>query len=165
MEWWMGGLLYIGTHFLIYALVLRHWKPFSHEKGIFLYHVVSELLLMGAIGGFVLLAPAFRNWADIVAIVSLHSIYSLSFLELWALCDSGYSLSILSRIKAGRPIDPESDLLEWQTIVSSKKQNRVQGLQGLKLVRLQGNQVYITNRGRFAVFLLKLLSWPANLTR
>src|SRR5271170_8479003 len=92
---------YLACHLVAYALVLR-WIPFFRtEFGIFALHVASFLGLLAAVAlrptnGPGLAAPR------IVLGMSLHGIYSLSFLELWSLTQGSYSLAILERVAGSR---------------------------------------------------------------
>ena len=94
---------YVFFHFLSYAVWFRHWRAFGSEKTIFLYHAVS---FAGAVSSVLaaswFLCPPGGGWRWVTGAAGLHGIYSLSFLELWALSDGGYSLRILDQIERDR---------------------------------------------------------------
>ena len=94
-------LLYIAAHAGLYFAVLRGWPKLGSERGIFLYHFVSAILVTGGFGVWAIAHGGSDAWAWFVCVVMLHGIYSLSFLELWALADDSYSLAIMEIIDRG----------------------------------------------------------------
>ena len=120
---------YLSLHFLLYAFFLRNLRLFYGEKTIFLYHALSFGAFSVAAASLWLLHAKDLRWAAIG--VSLHGIYSLSFLEFWALSDGGYSLRILDRIDRN---GPSADLGVLETLGASKKKYRLESLKRLKLI-------------------------------
>ena len=111
---------YLSAHFLLYALVFRNLRFFYQEKNIFLYHAISFFSLSAAGAGLLVWEPAALG--RVIAAVSLHGIYSLSFLELWALSDGGYSLRILDQID--QP-GAAADFKSLEVLGASKKKYRL----------------------------------------
>jgi hypothetical protein len=112
----------------------------------------------------VLAAVATGEPAVAAALLSLHGLYSLSFLELWSLAEGGYSLSILTHIDrgAGRALVEVSALKE---IGGSKKQSRLLDLKRLGLVERADERLRLTRRGQLVAAVLAGLAWLANLRR
>ena len=89
---------YLAAHFAAYVVVLRHRAGLRSEKGIFLYHFASAVFAGLAGVAFAVLEPDRFGLSGLVLVLSLHGIYSLSFLELWSLAQGGYSLSIIASV-------------------------------------------------------------------
>jgi hypothetical protein len=155
-----GVVLYLAAHLLLYLLVLRHTAAFARERVVFGYHAASFIALVGVVAVFRFTLPA------AVAALGLHGIYSLSFLELWALADASYSLAILSRIQALRGADraaePPSVLVE---LGGEKRSQRATDLQRLGLVRRHESGLTLTPRGRVVAAALALVAWTAHVER
>jgi hypothetical protein len=98
-----------------------------------------------------------------VAAISLHGIYSTSFLELWSLAEGGYSLSILRLLRDagvdGRSVQPAT----LQAIGARKKGSRLQGVLKLRLVRQRRDQFELTRAGQVVAHVLAGVAWAANL--
>ena len=134
---------YLSIHFLLYALVLRNRRFFYQEKNIFLYHAISFLGVSVAGAGLVVWEPAMLGRA--IGAVSLHGIYSLSFLELWALSDGGYSLRILDQMDQ-RGV--AADFKSLEVLGASKKKYRLSSLERLGLLTPHPAGWMLTSRGR-----------------
>jgi hypothetical protein len=157
---------YLLSHLLVYALVLRHSVGFRSEKGIFLFHFVSALLVTVMAAGYALFepTPASFGWAGVVLIVSLHGIYSLSFLELWSLAQGGYSLSILASINA-HASGTQPDFSKLERIGKMKLEDRIRSLEKLGLIKVQGAEIVLTGRGSVAAAAMHgLLAWVGRAT-
>ena len=137
---------YLSLHFLLYAFFLRNLRLFYGEKAIFLYHALSFGVFSAAATLLWVLRVKDPRWAAIA--VSLHGIYSLSFLEFWALSDGGYSLRILDRIDRNGP-SADFDVLE--TLGASKKKYRLESLKRLKLIASGPQGWKLTLRGTLVV--------------
>jgi len=141
-----GVCVYLIVHLLSYAV----FRPpvLRTERGVFLYH-----LLPAAGMSLVLLVLSWANdttSAAAAAMIALHGVYSLSFLELWSLAEGSYSLSILAFV-----YDPDrrSTLAQGgvsilEQIGEHKQQNRIGALLRLGLVQRQGGCIALTARGR-----------------
>ncbi len=88
-----------------------------------------------------------KGWNSWVAAISLHGIYSLSFLELWALSDGGYSLRILDQIDL---LGDRADFVFLKALGSSKKKFRLESLKRLGWVAVDPKGWALTARGRAA---------------
>lgn len=168
MRWLMWAGCYLACHLLLYVTALRTLAAFSRETIIFRYHWVSAVI----VGSVVTVAVAnTRSWSDLAAavgVLSLHGIYSMSFLELWSLAQGGYSLSILE--EAGRVGPPGESIVESQRDVSilhqigaSKTRNRLETVERLGLVRGQGDLIALTPFGRVVAGALGVIARILNL--
>jgi len=159
---------YLATHFATYVVVLRHRPGSRREKGIFLYHFGSALLagLAGAV--FAVLEPDQFVLSGMVLVLSLHGIYSLSFLELWSLAQGGYSLSILASVAQAEASGTDPDFLALAVIGEAKQEDRLVALENLGLVTRTDGTIGLTAQGSCIAFLLHTLRrWvqPADPTK
>ena len=124
--------VYLLAHFVICVLFpLYRFK--SVERSIFLLHVASfvAVALVTLLAGFLgLLAPA-----NIVIAICLHAIYSLSYLELWALGEGSLSLRILSQIAKSGPQLGRTITEAHLGMINEKKAQRVDSLVALHIVQ------------------------------
>ena len=159
MTWLLAAGIYVLVHAAAYLLIWRRLPAFGRERVIFAYHALSALLVsaLAAIG--FLLGPSLETLAAAVAVVCLHGLYSVSFLELWSLAEGSYSLTILRRIAAGADADDPT----LEAVGAAKHQNRAGGLEGIGLVRRQGERVALTGRGRAVGAALAAIVWLANI--
>jgi hypothetical protein len=155
------GLSYLALHFLLYACVLRDRPIFQSERGIFLYHFVSAVLFTSAT-----LAVGIARFSDAamaasIALIAVHGIYSLSFLELWSLAQGSYSISILTGIASQGPV-PRSRLIDvFARIGDAKKGDRLSVLSDSSLAHRDGGHWRLSARGRLLGNLLNALLWLA----
>jgi hypothetical protein len=157
-------LAYLGAHFLAYAIWLRKVPLFSTERGIFLYHACSVVLLMcGLLVWYALFSDALVL-ANVVLACSVHGVYSMSFLELWALCDGGYSLLILDAMSRGPALPREKVLEELSELGTIKTQSRVTDLVRLGFIRTDRGVHSLTPKGRLAARLLSSIVRLANVS-
>src|SRR5579862_4011689 len=101
MVYLIGAGIYLALHFLAYLFWLRLMQLFTREHVIFLYHFASAIVVTLAVFAASLKDPSNMTLPFMVAIICLHGLYSLSFLELWALADAGFSLGILRMLQDG----------------------------------------------------------------
>lgn len=165
--------MYIVAHLLLYLVVLRRLPSFRLERTIFLYHMVSALVVTVAAlaeallgsgttgGGFgVALGsgtlPAFEA---AVAVIALHGIYSISFLEVWSLAQGGYSLQIMKLLEDAERRSERVDVEALRAIGAAKQSDRLAGLIGAGLVRARGARVELTAVGRLLAAFFALLAW------
>lgn len=139
-------LCYLSSHLLLYAAFLRHRQVMSSEKGILLYHMVPALFWTATLG--VLCALGIVSFAQVVLVSALHGIYSLTFLELWALADGGYSLAIMDYLEFRRDLDEQTILSELVRLGTAKKQERVVALLRMGFVASRDQRYCLTRRGR-----------------
>src|SRR6266851_4454711 len=154
----MWGGCYLACHLLLYVTTLRTVAAFSRENIIFRYHWVSAAI----VGSVVTVAVAnTRRWGDLaaaVAVLSLHGIYSMSFLELWSLAQGGYSVSILEEAGHVGPPESKRDVSILHQIGASKTQNRLNTLERLGLARGQGDSIVLTPFGRLVAGALLVIA-------
>ena len=159
---WLTLLVaYLLAHVAAYVLVFRGWPSFGRESTIFGYHFVSFCLICGAsLAGLAASGLQLSTALALAAVgVAGHAIYSISFLELWALAEGGYSLNVLRHAAA----DGAIDVAALAAVGTSKKDNRVRGLVRLGLARETNGRFELTGRGRLLARLLRAVAWPANL--
>jgi len=150
---------YLVCHLVAYTLVLR-WIPFFRtEFGIFALHATSFLGLLAAVA---LRSPNGPGPAapHIVLALSLHGIYSLSFLELWSLTQGSYSLAILDRVAAsGVPVTLQA-VAPLYAIGPTKRSARSTALVSLRLLRPAANGgTALTPLGSLAARIVRFLLW------
>lgn len=155
--------LYFGSHLFIYILVLRHMRAYVQEKVIFLYHVVPAAAV-ACILLWLRVVDMHREVSEavIAVVISLHGIYSLSFLELWSLAEGSYSLSIVEHVDTVHAAGAEIDLAALQRIGVEKRENRIRILQWLRLVVRRGDHLELTPPGRLFAVALSVIAWIAN---
>jgi hypothetical protein len=138
----------------------------ASERGIFLYHLVSASLVAGGFGVWAGAYGGSDAWTWFACVVMLHGIYSLSFLELWALADDSYSLAILEIIgRSGTAAGPAL-MQRLEAIGTSKQVSRLEGLQAVGLVREVGDGSFtLTPTGRAAAALGRALLFLANVRK
>jgi hypothetical protein len=149
--------VYLAAHFAAYVVGLRHRAGGQSEKGIFLYHVASAALAGLAGVAFAVLEPEQFGLSGLVLVLSLHGIYSLSFLELWSLAQGGYSLSIIASVARAEASGTEPDFLALAAIGEAKQEDRVAALEKLGLVARTDEHIALTARGGRIAFLLHAL--------
>ena len=151
-------LLYLVLHAGLYVLTRRDRPALGSEKGIFWYHVISAAVVTGVFAIWALVTGGAEAWTWFVAVVMLHGIYSLSFLELWALADDSYSVAILEVLE----LEPEL-IQGLEAIGMSKQTSRLDALQAIGLVRPGRDGTFaLTSKGRVAVGLGRTLLFLAN---
>ena len=159
-------LLYLATHAGLYFAVLRGLPKLSSEKGIFLYHFGSAILVAGGWGIWAIANGGSDAWAWFVCAVMLHGIYSLSFLELWALADDSYSLAIMEILRRGGTVSGPVLLQRLESIGLCKQTSRLDALQAIGLVREVGDGSFTpTSAGRAAALLGRVLLFLVNVRK
>ena len=94
--------------------------------------------------------------------VGIHGIYSLSFLELWSLSQGGYSLQILKFVNQSKVSDISS-LKSLGEIGASKKNDRINGLLKMRLIRKANNELELTALGYCIAFFTHIIAKTVNL--
>ncbi|HJT78345.1 MAG TPA: hypothetical protein VJ739_14170 [Gemmataceae bacterium] len=154
---------YVAAHFAAYVLLFRHRAAFRRERPIFLYHAGPALAVTLTALALALAAPTPGRLAAFVLVVSLHGVYSISFLELWSLAQGGYSVNMLGWFERANAAGARPDLAELETIGSGKKADRLGGLQRLGLLQPHGPGYRLTGRGRLVAAALYGILRLANL--
>jgi hypothetical protein len=152
-------VLYLAAHLLLYFVVLRNLSAFRDERTIFLYHALSAIgvSLAVVVSLFVPGSDADLEW--VVAIIALHGVYSVTFLEVWSLAEGGYSLQILEHLKRAECLGEPPDVEALRAIGIAKQGDRLAGLAGLGLVRQESGSVSLTATGRVVASCFVLLAW------
>jgi len=157
---------YLAVHFLLYFALRRFFQLFVTERGILLYHLGSAFAFTGAAGYLAITTTSSDGWAWFVVAVMMHGIYSLSFLELWALADDSYSLRILASIEAAQDRSEQNLIGELSAIGVRKQKSRLNHLAELGLVRrVSDEEIALTGIGRGVVFCAKILLFLTNVKR
>jgi hypothetical protein len=157
------GLLYLAVHAGLYFGVLRDWRALASERSIFLYHATSAIAVTAAFGLWALVIGGSEAWTWFTCVVMLHGIYSLSFLELWALADDSYSLAILEIIDRGGTAAGPALMQRLETIGAGKQSSRLGALQAIGLVREIGDGSFtLTSTGRAAAVLGRAMLFLVN---
>ncbi len=153
-------LVYLATHFALYVLVLRHLGAFRRELPIFLYHFLPAILVACGAAGAVLIDPSLESGFEAAFVLAAQGIYSLSFLELWALAQGGYSVHILMQMDASRGI--ETAPADLERFGSGKQHDRLRGLRALGLIRPLRSGYMLTAAGRIVAGFLHAIRRIAN---
>jgi len=150
------GLAWPLFHLVLYVLVVRRNARARSERGIFSWHAGSYgalalvcLLLLSIDGQQAVLAAA-------VLSLCAYGIYSLTFLELWSLCQGSYSLQLLTTIahNGGGEDEQVAALESSARIGTGKLSERLDALRDLRLIDRESG---LTGRGRALALLLSLL--------
>jgi hypothetical protein len=159
----VAALVYVLAHFLLYAFWLRKLDAFRKEKGIFRLHFFSAVALALAAIALVMSGAVETDWPIVIAGLSVHGIYSVSFLEVWSLSQGGYSLSILERAAEAPSLCDRESMTFLTTIGDEKRASRLEALRSLRLIEdgLQG--IVLTPAGRVCCFAFRAVAWAANL--
>jgi hypothetical protein len=156
-------LAYIPIHFLLYVVWLRRLDAFRQEKVVFRLHLFSVAVVALAALALIRSGAVDQAWAAAVAVLSLHGIYSISFLELWSLSQGGFSLNILEKAANGHGLgDPES-MAALEAIGDEKRLNRLRALRSLGLIRDRPQSIALTPAGRMCRLVFRAVTWAANL--
>ena len=149
--------VYLVAHLAAYVVWLRRLAPLRTEKGIFLYHFGSAVItgLAAVVAAFI--DPAEFGMAGCVLVLSVHGIYSLSFLELWSLAQGGYSLSIIAGIAHAETTGTEPNFSGLAAIGAAKQADRVAALERLGLISKSGERISLTPRGSAIAAVLQAL--------
>jgi hypothetical protein len=156
--------IYLLAHWVAYALVFRRLPAIQSEKGVFLFHFFSACFLPLAVFGFNFgLGLSFATLCAATALAA-HGIYSLSFLELWALSDGSFSYMVLSAIERDPAADERRIVAELSAIADRKKGQRLRTLAGFQLIRLEDDKVALTPRGVHVARAIRAIRGIANLS-
>lgn len=158
------GCLQIALHLIVYILFFRAYPFFKAERGIFLFHITSFLFLVAFSAAAWMLAEASGlMFMAGVLVISLHGIYSMSFLELWSLSQISYSIAILDAILENPRVSIPELVEKFSATGSEKKTSRINGLQRIRLITVSGGNVTLTSKGDVIAKALLCLRWIANL--
>ncbi len=153
---------YLACNLLGYTVVFRLIPFFRTEIGILLAHVVSFVVLVSLVTAQAVLGPD-GLWIELPRItlaVSLHGIYSLSFLELWSLTQGSYSLSILELVAGSRNPVTLQGIEPLGAIGPVKRSSRNAALVSLRLLRDTGDgKPRLTPAGHVCATGIRWLLW------
>lgn len=157
---------YFALQFFLYFFLSKVFNYFTTERSIFLYHLASASFFTAVIGFWAATATSPDSWVWFTTAMMLHGIYSLSFLELWALADDSYSLAILAAIERTGSAS-EADLIGKLSAIGARKQrSRVNDLAGLGLIRgTASGEMLLTIAGRGFAFCAKILLFLTGVRR
>jgi hypothetical protein len=155
--WWIVLCTYLAVHFLLYIAILRHSGAFRSEHRVLLYHVASAVIVTtGALVAYAL--GIGLDFAQLCGIISAHGIYSLSFLEIWALSEGGFSLRILTEIADRDHVTAAELERRFLSLSARKKDERLASLVRLGLLDKIGDRLHTTRRGIFAARVIATLA-------
>lgn len=158
------GCLQIVLHLFCYILFFRNLPSFKTERGIFLLHVASFMLLATlSAAAWMLISPSEVMFMAGLFVLSLHSIYSMSFLELWSLSQISYSIAILDAVLENPRASIPGLVDKFSATGSEKKSSRINGLQKLRLIDAPDGIASLTSKGKVVAQALLCLRWIANL--
>ena len=142
----IGG--YIACHFLLFLGISR-WPGFLwSERGIFLFHFASVLLVAAGLPVLGFFGIGAASLARVIGAGALHGIYSLTVIEVWLLSEGGYTLRILGELARRGSLEAEMLTQAFVDVSARKKRGRLDSLASAGLVRSAGNTVELTRRGR-----------------
>lgn len=159
--WLFLTFVYILFHISLYILIGRNICRLRTEFGIFLFHL-SSFLLLGIISIFVLIGNQ-NILILLLGILSLHGIYSISFLELWSLSQGSYSIKILELSPITLATNSNKlDILE--SLGDTKFIDRVESLQKIYLLHSDNDTLKVTCFGRIVAKILLTFARIANIS-
>lgn len=156
----MIGMSWLAFHFVAYITALRFTAPFGRERVIFGYHFLSFGFIAAAGAGLCFTQLRSAPVTAVILVLSIHGIYSLSFLELWSLSEGGYSLRLLRLIATGE--DPAALAQAQQSgaeIAAAKLSQRIASLRALGLIQSADEGGDFTPIGRCAAAVLSAVLW------
>lgn len=159
------ALAYCLAQLTAYALALRNLRFFRHEGGILAFQVAS-FALYSALATAAYFLGEVGEISVLLGVYALHTIYSMLFLILWAICDGSYSFNILREMEkareAGKVVDDEA-IYRFATFKEQEK-DRLETVYKLNLGRKTGeNEVRISGIGKLIGGVLELVLWFSNL--
>jgi hypothetical protein len=152
------AVAWCAAHFLVF-LVQRGTGALNRERAIFLFHAIPfAVFLMLLVAALV---AGFLSFAEATGALSVHGIYSLTFLEFWSLAQGGYTVSLLRLLVPG-PMTQETVLHELSLLGEKKREDRLLALECRKLIRRANECVTLTKRGKLIARVVLLLRWLSN---
>lgn len=161
----LGTALYVIGHAVVYLAVLRHLRSFRRERSIFLYHLVAFGILLLAAALAWLAVPAAPMITAGIGALALHTIYSMSFLELWSLSQISYSIALLDAIGAEPGVSMATLTRRFADTGDEKKRSRLSSLRGFRLITTDDGNAALTSSGRVVAAALSALRRISNFQR
>jgi len=153
----------IPLHFLAYVAFKKQSPPLQTERGILAFHVLSFALATVLVTAGSILTASGSSLAWAAAVLAVHGIYSLTFLELWTLSQISYSREILLRVREGVFKDANEAPPDLVAIGDQKRSGRLHSLEALGLIRQSNGGVNLTSAGKCVSALLRLLQYLPNM--
>ena len=130
-----------------------------------MYHFLSAGLFAAFYFVYFALKAESGRFSLVCGMASLHGIYSLSFLELWSLCEAGYSLRVLDQVDKAFVDGQDFDRASLRNLGASKKENRAKDLETLGLLSKKDDKFTLSAKGRGLAIFLQGITWPSNAKR
>lgn len=141
-------LFTVGTiliNFSYFHFIFRHGPLRASESGIFKLQLLSSCFI-GVMGGILILKnPDSTIFSCILGCIFLHGIYSLTFLEFWALAQGSFSQEIVKL--ALRQSITDFALTQLINIGDEKLKTRLSGLHAGGMIKLQNGLWIISPKG------------------
>jgi hypothetical protein len=139
----------ISLHLGAYVVAFRHRRSFRNNSTVLSYHVSFAVGMGLLLGTWMALDPA-GALPTVIGVTALIGLYSLSFLELWALADGGYSIAILRRLSQLGEAAEDDCVACFVRLGRAKQLQRQESIIRMGLIRRSGDRLEITPRGRIA---------------
>lgn len=162
---WMMIFSYLIFHFFLFVSYFRHRPAFRTEGGILLLHLISVVLLIILEILSCWPSPSQADFAFIIGSTAGHCIYSLTFLEIWALSEGGYSLRVLSEVVKNKHSTIEGLEKHFAALSSGKKEERLDSLLVLGLVQKRQNTFSLTSRGKYLALFIAGICYLSQLDK
>jgi len=144
--------LFIIFHSIFYFAARSKLRFLNSEKGVLIYHVLPFVVILVLVLVFSLLTGHIPIHIA-VSIIIINSIHSLTWLEVWALCDGSYSFSLLEAL-AQPNVNPSTIIARAVELAHEKRANRLAGLVSMGFAKTDGHNYRLTRFGSvFAIFL------------
>ena len=132
-------------NFSYFHFIFRHRSLRTSEGGIFKLQLISSCFV-GVIGGLLILKnPDPTIISCVVGCIFLNGIYSLTFLEFWALAQGSFSQEIV-KLASHQPIT-DTSLTKLINIGDGKLKTRLNGLHARGMIKLQDGLWVISPKG------------------
>lgn len=138
-------MLYILCHLAFYLLYGKKIMVLGTERGIFLFHFLSFCFLVTVSISISYILHLDKSVITGMAVAGMHGIYSLTFLELWALLQGGYLIRVLKFAPNLKGLEELGD---------RKLNERLISIQKLGLISVRDDVVSITFFGKIISSLL-----------
>jgi hypothetical protein len=153
---YLGLAAWCTVHFAVF-LALR--RRLNAEKRIFVFNIAAFASCFAAI--FYAMQRDMLPLYTAAGLLSLHGMYSLTFLWLWSGSEGSYSVLILRQL-ATSPKTRQQLADQLACIGGRKQAGRIQSLLRVLLVGETDGLFYLTTLGRLAAGALKSLRWLAD---
>lgn len=157
-------LLLVCVYLMIHLAIIRIFQRGNSgraERSILLLHVASFFVLLTLLSTTLILRFPSATLSGATAALFLHAVYSLSYLELWALSEGSLSLRILADVAMTAPRPRAEVIAAHVLLVDSKKTQRMTTLIALGIVRKDESAYCLTSAGQLLSGLLGALGASA----